>query len=74
MWTADEEEALIERNILSIKALALQHGDAISDTCARSIAFGQALATLHHRTTLRVYADTLRSLRDERRSGRGNRP
>ena len=59
MWTREEEEVLVERYTASNLALALQVGEAIGFRVAESIAFGQALATLHHRETLRALRDVL---------------
>jgi hypothetical protein len=48
-WSVDEENLLVVRYERSLQALALQNGQAMNDALARSIAVGQALATLHLR-------------------------
>ena len=49
MWTKEDEDVLVERNEKSLRALALLDGDRLSENTVRTIAFGQALATLHLR-------------------------
>lgn len=58
-WFKEDEDALVERNLRSLRAEASLYGDArVPEGFLRSIAFGQALATLHHRETLRALRDT----------------
>jgi len=64
-WSLDEENALVVRYERSLQALALQNGQAISDALARSIAVGQALATLH----LRAANEAIMEIAKDRRHG-----
>lgn len=60
-WFKEDEDALVERNLRSLRAEAsLYGGDArVPEGFLRSVAFGQALATLHHRETLKALRDTV---------------
>lgn len=54
MWSKEDEDAMVERNSRSIMALASQNGEQIGLRTAESLAFQQALASLHARELLRA--------------------
>lgn len=67
MIQKEDEDALVEKNVRSLHALASQNGESIGPNTARSVAFGMALATLKARETERLLRDVFTEDRRERR-------